>query len=166
MGNEELVYETLNALGLEYQVYHHEAVFTVEEANEHCKGIPGTGCKNLFLKDSKGKRHFLVVVPDEKKVDIKKLGKKIGIGSLGFASPERLMKYMNLTPGSVSPFGLINDKEGAVEVLVDKALLGEEKVTFHPNINTATVVISTVDFKKFLESLKNKIEFSIIPEME
>lgn len=166
MENEEIVYETLKNLEIEYQVFRHEAVFTVEEANEHCQGIPGTGCKNLFLKDSKGRRHFLVVVPDEKKVDIKKLGKKLEISSVGFASPERLLKYLNLTPGSVSPFGLINDKDGVVEVLVDRCLLSVEQVTFHPNINTATVVISSEDFKKYLSSLKNKTSFLVIPEIE
>ena len=77
-----------------------------------------------------------------------------------------ILKYLNLTTGSVSPFGLINDKEGAVEVLVDKCLLSVEQVTFHPNINTATVVISSVDFKKYLSSLKNRTEFLVIPEME
>lgn len=164
MENENQVYEALDKLEIEYEVYRHKAVFTVEEANECCQGIPGAGCKNLFLKDSKGRRHFLVVVPDEKKVDIKKLGEKLGVGSLGFASPERLLKYLGLTPGSVSPFGLLNDKDAAVELVADRCLLDFEQVTFHPNDNTATVVISSESFRKFLKSLKNKSEFISIPE--
>lgn len=164
--NEEKVYETLKELEIPYEVFRHPAVFTVEEANEHCQGIPGMGCKNLFLKDNKGKRHFLVVVPDEKSVDIKRLGAKLEVSNLGFASPERLMKYLGLIPGSVSPFGLINDTEGAVEVLVDRVLLDAESVNFHPNVNTATIVVTVEDFKKFLAKKSKKHQFIAIPERE
>ncbi len=164
--NEQKVYEALAELGIGYEVYRHAAVFTVEEANEHCADIPGMGCKNLFLKDSKGKRHFLVVVPDEKTVDIKRLGTKIGVNGLGFASPERLMKFLGLTPGSVSPFGILNDEAGGVEVLADSSLLEAEQVTFHPNINTATVVLGSKDFELFLSKKAAKYSFLRIPDRD
>lgn len=146
MQNEKQVYEALDALDIPYEVFRHPPVFTVEDANKHWIDIPGKGCKNLFLRDNKGERHFLVVVPDEKRVDIKGLGSEQGLGRLGFGSPERLMRFMGLTPGSVSPFGLMNDPEGAVTVLIDACLLEETHVTFHPNINTVTLLISVEDF--------------------
>ena len=152
MDNEQQVYEALDALAIPYEVFLHPPVFTVEEANAHWMDIPGKGCKNLFLRDNKGERHFLVVVPDHKRVDIKALGAAQGLGRLGFGSPDRLLRFLGLTPGAVSPFGLMNDPEGAVTVLIDACLLEEAQVTFHPNINTATLVLSVEDFKKFLGS--------------
>lgn len=165
MDNENQVYEALKALNIPYQVYQHPPVFTVEDASKHWLGIPGRGCKNLFLRDNKGKQHYLVIVPDEKRVDISALGSEYGLGRLGFGSPERLLRFMGLTPGSVSPFGLLNDPEGVVTVLIDACLLEEAEVTFHPNINTATLLLSVDDFKKFLGSLKNKVSFVHIPEI-
>jgi Ala-tRNA(Pro) deacylase len=161
--NEQQVYATLDGLGIKYEVFRHTAVFTVEESNELCKEIPGAGCKNLFLQGHKGRHHFLVIVRDEKKVDLKLLAQELGLGRLCFASPEKLQQHLGLTPGSVSPFGLINDQEGVVEVLADKCLLKEKLLTFHPNINTATVVISSDNFVAYLKSLKNKSDFLDIP---
>ncbi len=166
MDNEQQVYDALDALNITYEVFRHPPVFTVEEANEHWQDIPGKGCKNLFLRDNKGERHFLVVVPDEKRVDIKALGAERGLGRLGFGSPERLQRFLGLTPGSVSPFGLLNDPKGVVTVLIDSALLEETQVTFHPNINTATLMLSVADFKKFLGSRKNTVSFVHIPEVQ
>jgi len=166
MDNEQQVYDALNALSITYEVFQHPPVFTVEDANKHWIDIPGKGCKNLFLRDNKGTKHYLLVVPDEKRVDIKAFGADLKLGRLGFGSPDRLIRFLGLTPGSVSPFGLINDPDGLVTVYIDECLLSEERVTFHPNINTATVMLSTEDFKKFLKSRKNAISFVHIPEMQ
>lgn len=166
MDNEQQVYAALEALDIPYEVFKHPPVFTVEDASKHWTNIPGKGCKNLFLRDNKGRHHYLVVVPDEKRVDMSSLGSEQGLGRLGFGSPERLMRFLGLTPGAVSPFGLLNDPEGAVTVLIDACLLEETQVTFHPNINTATVLLTVKDFRKFLESLKNVVSYVRIPEMK
>lgn len=163
---EEKVYQVLNELKIAFEVYHHPPVFTVEEAAAHWEGIPGRGCKNLFLRDKKGTEHYLVVVPDEKRVDILALSTQENLGRLSFGSPERLMKYLGLTPGSVSPFGIINDQQGCVHILVDRVLMEEPLVTFHPNVNTATLALSASDFKKFLDSRTNTVVYVTIPEIQ
>ena len=93
---------------------------TVDEAAEHWAGIDATHCKNLFLRNQKGNRHYLVVLTASKKADLRAVADQIGDGKLSFASPERLMTHLGLTPGSVSPFGLINDREHAVRVVLDR----------------------------------------------
>jgi Ala-tRNA(Pro) deacylase len=159
MDTSNNVYKTLEELSIEYEKHEHPPVFTVEEAHEHWSDIKGKHSKNLFLRNKKGNRHFLVVMDAEKSLDIKQFQKKIGISNLSFASEKRLEKYLGLTKGSVSPFGLINDENHEVEVIVDKDIINADFVNFHPNINTATVTISAADFKRFLEQTGNKITF-------
>lgn len=153
------VFETLDALGIRYDAYEHPPVFTAEEAAEHWKGIPATRVKNLFLRNKKGDRHYLVILPVEKQADLRHLVKVIGDDRLSFGSPERLMARLGLTPGSVSPFGLINDGEGSVRVIVDADLRGAERIVFHPNINTQSLSIAFADFEKFLASRRNVVRF-------
>ena len=105
-----------------------------------------THCKNLFLRNQKGNRHYLVVLEHSKRADLKAVADQIGDGKLSFASPERLMTHLGLTPGSVSPFGLINDRDHAVRVVLDRDLKSADALAFHPNINTATFVIAAADF--------------------
>jgi Ala-tRNA(Pro) deacylase len=159
MDTSDKVYKTLDELSIEYEKHEHPPVFTVEEANEHWSDIKGNHSKNLFLRNKKGNRHFLVVMDAEKSLDIKQFQKKIGISNLSFASEKRLEKYLGLTKGSVSPFGLINDENHEVEVIVDNDLMKTDFVNFHPNINTATVTISAADFKRFLEQMGNKVSY-------
>lgn len=159
MDTSEKVYKTLDDLSIEYEKHEHPPVFTVEEANEHWSDIKGKHSKNLFLRNKKGNRHFLVVMDAEKSLDIKQFQNKIGISNLSFASEKRLDKYLGLTKGSVSPFGLINDENHEVEVIVDKDIINADFVNFHPNINTATITISAADFKRFLEQMGNKLTF-------
>jgi len=153
---EKKVYEVLEKLNIKYERYEHEAVYTVDEVNELCMDIPGQHCKNLFLRNKKGDRQFLVIVDDAKKVDIKFLSRQIGSTNLSFASPDRLYKYLGLTPGSVGAFGLINDIEHCVEVILDKDMAKSQQISFHPNINTSTLVIDYADFEKFLKWCGNK----------
>ncbi|HUQ85242.1 MAG TPA: prolyl-tRNA synthetase associated domain-containing protein [Candidatus Limnocylindrales bacterium] len=153
------IYKVLEELGIIYQKYDHPAVFTAEDADLHYSGIDGFKSKNLFLRNKKGDKHFLVIVKSTKKVDLKRLEGLLEADKLSFGSPERMMKYLGLTPGSVSPFGLINDSEKVVNVVVDKDLLEYKKVAFHPNVNTATLVIDTENFKKYLEWTKNKVTY-------
>lgn len=153
------IYQLLNDLNISYEKYEHPAVYTVEEAQQYDRGIDAGKSKNLFLRNKKGDRHYLVVAESTRKVDISKLEELTGEKNLSFASPERLQKYLGVTPGSVSPFGLIHDADKSVQVLVDEGLLQYDKQAFHPNINTATLVISKDDFIKFLESTGNEVTY-------
>lgn len=157
--SEQRVYDTLNEIGIEYEKYEHKPVYTIEDVNELDIDIPGDHTKNLFLRNRKGNVHYLVVLEDSKQADLKKLSKQLGSTPLSFASEERLGKYLGLKPGSVSPFGLINDSDKCVRVIIDNDILKAEKVGFHPNLNTATLVISCRDFQKFLKWTKNKVSY-------
>ena len=148
---------TLDALGIPYTLHEHPPVFTVEEAEAHWAGIEAAHCKNLFLRNQKGTRHYLVVLDHRKQADLKALAQKIGDDRLSFASPERLLKYLGLTPGSVSPMGLIHPGAREVIVVLDAGLLASERVGFHPNRNTATITVATADFLRFLESTGNVV---------
>jgi Ala-tRNA(Pro) deacylase len=153
--NIRQIFEDLN---INYQEINHPPVYTVEEAEKHYRG-EAVQSKNLFLRNKKGNKHYLIVAPGRKRIDLKNIEKLVGENNLSFASPERLMKYLGVTPGSVSPFGLINDVQKEVQVVVDNELLKSNKQAFHPNSNDATLVISTDDFKKFLTWTKNKVEY-------
>ena len=159
MSPEERVYSFLDELGIGYENHTHPPVYTVEEANEHWAKIKGGHTKNIFLRNKKGNRHFLVILDHGKSLDIKKLQQKIGAGTLSFASDRRLSEHLGLTKGAVSPFGLINDEKKAVEVIIDKDLMEGEYINFHPNVNTATVTISVEDFRKYLASRGNKVSY-------
>jgi len=155
---ERLVNARLDELGIAYERHEHPPVATVDEAEAHWAGIEATHCKNLFLRNQKGNRHYLVVLMHSKKADLRKVADQVGDGKLSFASPERLLTHLGLTPGSVSPFGLINDRDHAVRVVLDRDLRSATRVSFHPNINTATYVISAVDFEKFLAACGNTVQ--------
>jgi Ala-tRNA(Pro) deacylase len=151
------VYAALDALGVRYERYEHPAVFNAEDASKIWDPIPGTQCKNLFLRNKKGDRHYLVILEISKRADLKDLVKVVGDDRLSFGSPDRLMARLGLTPGSVSPFGLINDADGSVRVILDRDLRGRERLIFHPNINTASVVVSWADLEKFLATRSNAV---------
>ncbi|NLC10913.1 MAG: prolyl-tRNA synthetase associated domain-containing protein [Firmicutes bacterium] len=156
---EQKVYDFLDALGISYKRYEHPPVYTVEEAEKYWEEIGGTHCKNLFLRDAKGKRHFLVVLEHTKKADLKKLAEQIVSDRLSFASDRRLEKYLGLEAGSVSPFGLINDSQKNVELILDADLKGKEQISFHPNVNTATISLSFNDFERFLKKTGHRVSY-------
>jgi Ala-tRNA(Pro) deacylase len=156
---EQKVYDVLNKLELPYTRYEHEAVYTVDAANKFCGHIPGQHCKNIFVRNAKGNKHYLIIIDDVKKVDLKNISRQIESSSLSFASEERLKKYLGVEPGSVSAFGLINDIEKSIEVLLDKDFVNADIISFHPNVNTATLTITYQDFKKFLECCGNKVSY-------
>lgn len=157
--NEEKVYEVLRKLGIAYVKHEHPPVYTVDQAEQYWEDIEGTHCKNIFLRNKKGKRHYLVILLSLKKADLNALERQLGEDRLSFASPERLMRYLGLEPGSVSPFGLINDSKKEVQVIIDRDLRRAEIVNFHPNVNTATVGIDFTDFEKFLAWCGNTIRY-------
>ena len=158
------IYQVLEELGISYRKYEHPPVFTVEEADRHRGELQGGRTKNLFLRNKKGKRHYLLVVESDRKVDIKKMQGLLGESSLSFASPERLMKYLGLEPGSVSPFGIINDEAGEVIVILDAGLLRHEMLHYHPNVNTATLAVSREDFQRFLDQSGNEVRVLEFPQ--
>jgi len=157
------VYAALDTLGISYERHEHPAVFNAEDAAQFWDPIPGVQCKNLFLRNKKGDRHYLVVLEISKRADLREIVKAVGDDRLSFGSPDRLMAKLGLTPGSVSPFGLINDADGSVRVLIDRDLKDAARLIFHPNINTASVVVSWADLEKFLATRTNHVRVLPFP---
>jgi Ala-tRNA(Pro) deacylase len=155
----ERVYAALNGMGIVYTAYEHPPIFTGEDAAEHWKGISGVGIKNLFLRNKKGDRHYLVILAVEKQADLRQLVKVIGDDRLSFGSPDRLMSHLGVTPGSVSVFGLLHEGSRTVQVIVDADLRSAERLIFHPNDNRASVSISFADFDRFLASRQNTVRW-------
>jgi Uncharacterized conserved protein len=162
MSVQEKVFERLTELNIKYEVMNHPAVFTIQEMDDLGISKQGDVCKNLFLRDDKGKRHFLIVLDKDKKADLKNIQKQLGSTKLSFASAERLDKYLKLEKGEVTPLGVINDIDASVEVVFDNDLIGKTKLGVHPNDNTATVWISFEDLKKVIEQNENKIKYVTI----
>lgn len=156
---EDRVSHYLTGVGISFQSYQHPPIATAEEGEIHWAGIDATHCKNLFLRNQKGTRHYLVILAHTKRADLRAVADQIGDGKLSFASPERLMKYLGVTPGSVSPFGLIHDHDHHVRVYLDRELKSAPRISFHPNINTATFVLAYADFERFLASCGNIVRY-------
>ncbi len=156
----EEILQRLKELGIQYELIEHKAVFNMEEMDalgkDFFKGV--AICKNLFVRDQKGKRHFLVTMKEEKQANLAEIAKSCLAMKLSFASEERLKKYLNLTPGAVTPLAIINDEQKAVEVILDKDLFKEDKIGVHPGVNTATVIISPVDLEKYIKANGNKLK--------
>lgn len=148
----------LQSHGITYIKHEHPAVFTCEEAEEHCADIPGLPCKNILLKNKKGTVYALVLLPAKKQVDLKHICEVLDQKKMSFASAERLKQKLGLDPGSVSPFGLLNNTEHDVAALVDKEVYDAETVSFHPNRNTATLELGRDMFHRFLESIENDVK--------
>ncbi len=156
---EQAAYDALGALGITYTRHEHPPVFTVEEAEQYWRGIDAVHCKNLFVRNKKGNRHYLAIVERSKTVDMKRLTAQLGEDRLSFASADRLAKYLGLTAGAVSPFGIINDHEHAVTIVIDEDLRSASRVAFHPNVNTATIALSFADFVRFLAAQGNAVRY-------
>jgi Ala-tRNA(Pro) deacylase len=156
---ERHVLDALDALGIAYVRHEHPPVATVEEAERHWAGLKGTHCKNLFLRNYKGNKHYLVIAPVTRGIDLKRLNAALGEDRLSFASPERLKRWLGVEPGSVSPFGLINDSARHVVVVCDEALRSSSGLGFHPDVNTATLEITLADFERFLASRGNAVRW-------
>lgn len=155
---EKPVLAILDELGISYVRHEHQPVFTIEESSKLDTGN-GQHCKNLFLRSRKGDAHYLLIVSSAKRVELKSLSRLVGSTPLSLASEERLVSHLGLTPGAVSPFGLLNDRDGGVKVLIDRDLTGLNNLCFHPNVNTATVVISFHDLRRFLDRYGNEIRY-------
>ena len=140
----------LDQARIAYELYEHEAVFTVEQA--HAAGIPHQelGAKNLFLRDDKHRAYYLICLPDKKDVSLREIQGRLGSRRLSFASEKDLRSMLGLEPGSVTPLGALNDAEGHVEVVIDQELVDAGRVTVHPCDNTATVLLATEDLSALL----------------
>ena len=157
-GQKEL-YDLFERMDIQFEYHEHPPLNTIEDAKVHWKDYNSGRCKNIFFRNHKGDRHYLVVLEHLRQLNIKDLEKRLKQGKLTFASDQRLKKYLGVEPGSVSPFGLINDNENHVHLFIDEKLKESERLAFHPNVNTASLVISKTDFLKFLEYTGNTYEF-------
>lgn len=147
----EQLFSLFNQLDISYELYHHPAFFTVEEGLEFEKDIPGTHCRNLFLRDKK-KKMFLITAANETPVDLKALRGVLNCGRLSFGSKDRLREFLGIEPGSVSPFCVINDENQDVQIVLDKKAVSADIINVHPLDNTMTVGIAPNDLLKFFNN--------------
>ena len=152
------VYETLERMGIPFEYYEHPEAPTIEIASQFYRGEGTTLCKNLFFRNHKGNRHYLVIMDSRFPMDIHDMEHRLHQGKLSFASPERMMKFLGVKPGSVSLFTLVNDANHEVTLFVDRNLLTAEKVSFHPNDNHASLVITRDNMLKFIKNIGNPYE--------
>lgn len=166
---EKTVLEYLDEKGIRYSVYHHPEGKTIEEAKRWWQDDGSVHCKNIFLRNHKGNQHYLVCFHCDHDLDIHDLEQRLKAelmsagfnspGKLSFASPERMERYLGLEPGSVSPFGLINDTEHHVILFLDEVLQNAPALSFHPNDCRGTVVIEREEMKRYLDGIGNQYRF-------
>ncbi len=157
------IYKFLDSIDVTYERFDHTAVFTVSEAKRLSPEIDGAATKNLFLRDKKGIRHFLVTVPQDKQVDLRELSSILETSRLSFASPERLRKYLGIDPGSVSLLALLNDSEKKVEVFVDNEIWDSELILCHPLVNTSTLALPRDGMRQFLKQTGHNLRLVEVP---
>ena len=145
LAKEQRCYELLDRLGIEYYRVDHEYADTIEACHEVEKTLGANICKNLFLTNRQQTDFYLLLMPGDKPFKTKLLSKQIGTARLSFATPEHMEKYLDITPGSVSVLGLMNDKENKVQLIVDEDILKEELFGCHPCINTSSLKLYTKD---------------------
>jgi Ala-tRNA(Pro) deacylase len=160
----ETFFQFLDANQIPYTRHDHPAVYTVEEADRLVPKLAAAKTKNLFLRDDKGRRHFLVVVPGHKPVDLKGLKNRMGVKRISFGSTERLKKHLGIEPGAVSLLALYNDTVHAVELFVDQELLASDSFQCHPLVNTATLEITRESLTRFLEITGHQMTIIDVPE--
>ena len=153
------VFNYLDNLSIKYDVVNHPAAYTTEEADKYIEGMEGIPSKTMFMAGKKDKNFYLFIMDENKRLDIKKLSNLIG-DRLHFGKEEDLKRKMGLVPGMVSLFGLLNNKDHDINVYIDKDILNERLITFHPNDNRATIFIRVDDMLRILDDLK--YEYKII----
>lgn len=154
------VFDFLAANDIRYEIIEHPETPTIELARQYWPtDRPIQHCKNLFFRNHKGNRHYLVIMDSERTLDVRRLSALLGERPLSFASPERMMRYLGVAPGSVSVFGLLNDTANSVSVVLDTKLQNDLDISFHPNDNTASLIISHDDFMKTLRLSGNRFKF-------
>ncbi len=159
MIGQSIVYKTLDSIGINYEYYESPKDFSNEDDGQFWKRINSTRCKNLFLRNHKGNRHFLIISDYYRTVNVRLLEQKFRKGKISFASQKRIEKWLKGIPGAISLFNLFNDDENHVEVFVDISLKNKQKLTFLPNEPNAILAITYQDFIKILDFSGNKYEF-------
>jgi len=155
----EKIYQALNELDIKFEYHEHPPAPTIEIAIQYWKDLEATHCKNLFFRNHKGNRHYLVVFEHLQNLEVKALEQMLKQGKISFASDWRLDKYLGVQAGSLSPLALVNDIENHVHVFFDENLLKASKISFHPGINTASLVLDFSDFKRFMDWVGNSFEY-------
>jgi len=159
MNGSPKIYEALEKLNIKFEYHEHPPAPTIEIAKEYWKDLDATHCKNIFLRNHKGDKHYLVVFEHTQNLSIKSLEQKLKQGKLSFASDWRLEQSLQIKAGSVSPLALIHDTENHVYVFLDETLLKSKSISFHPGINTASLVLTFIDFEKYMNNTGNSFEF-------
>ncbi len=147
--------DRLSALGVHYTTITHPPMRTVEDSRRYRNGVPGGYSKNLFLRNKKG-RMWLVTLLEDRQVDLRDLGQRIGAGRVSFASSQRLMHYLGVVPGAVTPFAVANDLSGSVPLVIDKALLDCDPLHFHPCDNSMTTTVSAEGLLRYLSACQHE----------
>ncbi|WP_308558108.1 prolyl-tRNA synthetase associated domain-containing protein [uncultured Lactobacillus sp.] len=150
--NKQEILQKLDEEKIDYQVVNHPAVFTSEEADKYVKGYEFGRVKNLFLRTANKKHYYLVLIDENDRLDFKHFRDIAQTSRVSMASSDELEEKLGVTPGSVSPFGLLNNEEKDVELDVQKKILKDEYIGVHPNDNTATVILKTEDLIDFLKN--------------
>lgn len=145
------LFARLDALGIPHRTYTHPPVFTVAESAALRGRLPGGHCKSLFLKDRKGGL-WLVVVLEERRIDLKLLADRLGAPRFSFGSPELLQEVLGVTPGSVTPFALANDTARRVAIVLDEGMLEHDPLNYHPLVNDRTTAIAPANLLRFIEA--------------
>ena len=159
MNGDPKLYTLLEQLKIEFEYIEHPEAPTIEIARQYWDGHDAVHCKNLFFRNHKGNRHYLVILDCNSDMDIHSIEKILKQGKLSFASEQRMDKYLGVKPGSVTPFGLMNDPDRHVTLFLDKNLQKAERVSFHPCVNTASLIISRSDLMRFLDYTGNQYEW-------
>lgn len=158
------IFEFLQTHAIDYERVDHPPVYTVAEAQEKVPPLAGIETKNLFVRTRKADRHFLVVVDYAKRVDLKGLATELGVKKLSFASPDRLMRYLGIEPGSVSLLAIVNDTDSAVEVVVDRAVWTSDRIKCHPLVNTSTLSLAQPDVERIMTLTHHPVSVIVVPE--
>lgn len=164
----EALLARLDALGIAYRLYHHQAVFTVAESLEIERDMPGRHCRNLFVRDKK-ESMFLISAAIETEIDLKAMEPALGCKRLSFGSAERLWTHLGVRPGSVCPYAIINDRNKVVQPVLDASFMQDDLVNFHPLVNTMTIGVAPLDLLRFIRSTGHEpivIDFKTLTRME
>jgi len=159
MNGSQEIYQALKKLDIEFEYHEHPPAPTIEIAKEYWKDLDATHCKNIFLRNHKGNKHYLVVFEHNQNLSVNWLEQKLKQGKLSFASDWRLEQYLKVKAGSISPLALVHDTENHIHVFIDEMLLQAKSVSFHPGINTASLVLSRTDFERYMKYAGNSYEY-------
>lgn len=147
------VKEYLNALGIQFKIVEHEPAYTTEEADKYIEGHEGVRTKTMFICNKKKTNYYMIIMDDSKRLDMNKFKEIVSEKQMKMASEEALKEKLGIKPGMVSPFGLLNNDEKDVKIYMDKEIITEEIMTFHPNDNTKTLFITTKDLFKYFGNI-------------